>query len=90
MNSSGNSATLTPDHASIATSVTQKIGRRLREFCLEEVGKTLVLRGKAASYHIKQLAQHEVMAMTSEWHIANRIEVTSVAAQSLWKHGSDR
>lgn len=64
-----------PEHTTIESRVLAKLGSRLREFFLDEVGDQLVLRGKARSYHVKQLAQHEVMAMTNRPILANTIEV---------------
>lgn len=59
----------------IESQVLAKLGGRLEEFFLDEVGGQLVLRGKARSYHVKQLALHEVMALTNRPILGNRIEV---------------
>lgn len=60
---------------SIEYRVLDKLGGRLEEFSLDDVGGQLVLRGRARSYHVKQLAQHEVMALTGRQILGNRIEV---------------
>lgn len=62
---------------SIETQVLAKLGSRLREFCLDVVGGQVVLHGKASSYHVKQLAQHQVMGLTDQPIHSNQIEVTS-------------
>lgn len=60
---------------SIESRVFAQLGGRLREFCLDDEGECLVLRGQANSYHTKQLAQHMVMSMTSRPIRRNSIEV---------------
>lgn len=59
----------------IESMVLAKLGGRLEEFTLDEVGGQIILRGRAKSYHVKQLAQHEVMALTDRQILGNRIEV---------------
>lgn len=60
---------------SIESRVFAQLGGRLREFCLDAEGDSLVLRGQANSYHTKQLAQHAVMSLTSRPIRRNSIEV---------------
>jgi hypothetical protein len=62
---------------SIESRVLAKLGGRLEEFFMDEVGGELVLRGTARSYHVKQLAQHEVMNLTSAPIAHNNIKVHS-------------
>ncbi|MFO0945342.1 MAG: hypothetical protein U1D30_05255 [Planctomycetota bacterium] len=59
----------------IASRVREKLAGRLEDFVVGEVGGKLILEGKAKSYHVKQLAQREVMALTSTPILHNRIEV---------------
>jgi hypothetical protein len=58
----------------IERQVNAKLRGRLQEFLVDEHDGQLVLHGKARSYHAKQLAQQEVLALTSQ-RILNRIEV---------------
>ena len=51
------------------------IGRRVRDLRIEVRGGGPVLRGRADSYHAKQLARHAAMAVTDLPLVANRIEV---------------
>jgi hypothetical protein len=59
----------------LESAVLSKLRGRLRDFSIEEVGEQLVLRGVASSYHVKQLAQHEVMTLTTRPILSNRITV---------------
>lgn len=52
----------------------QLIGR-LRDFRLERRGEGVLLKGRAGSYHAKQLAQHAVMKTTDLDILGNEIEV---------------
>ena len=63
------------DNPSIESQVFAKLGGRLHELTLDEVDDQVVIRGRAASYHVKQLAQHEVMSLTTRPILHNRIEV---------------
>ena len=60
---------------SIESQVLAKLRGRLCEFFLHEEAGRLVLSGTARSYHVKQLAQQEVMGLTSRPIHRNRIEV---------------
>jgi hypothetical protein len=51
------------------------IGRRVRGLRIVVRDGGLVLRGRASSYHAKQLAQHTAMAVTDLPLIANEIVV---------------
>lgn len=61
----------------IESKVLAKLGGRLMEFQVAEENGQLVLRGRATSYHVKQLAQHEVMELTATPIRTNRIVVNS-------------
>jgi CheY-like chemotaxis protein len=56
--------------------VSAMLGRRVRDLRVEVREGGLVLRGRANSYHTKQLAQHAAMAVTDLPLAANEIEVT--------------
>ncbi len=49
---------------------------RLHGFQLTVRDDGLILRGRALTYHTKQLAQHAIMAATSVRIVANDIEVS--------------
>lgn len=68
---------------SIESRVLAKLGGRLEEFFMDEVGGQLVLGGKAKSHHVKQLAQHEVMHLTSVPIIHNNIKVLHVSQSNM-------
>jgi CheY-like chemotaxis protein len=55
------------------------IGHRVGDLHIEVRGGGLVLRGRASSYHAKQLAQHAALAVTDLPLIANEIEVIGLA-----------
>jgi hypothetical protein len=52
-----------------------RLGNRVRDFRLLFLGDGVVLLGFAATYHVKQLAQHAVMQATRIPILANEIEV---------------
>ena len=52
-----------------------RLGGQIREFRLVVADKGLILRGRAHTYHAKQLAQHAVMEATELPILANEIEV---------------
>lgn len=60
----------------IAARVRHQLSGRLRDFRLELTGAGLVLRGRAPTYHAKQLAQHAVMGATDAPILRNEIEVS--------------
>lgn len=60
---------------SIESRVLAKLGGRLEEFYMDEVGGQLILGGTARSQHVKQLAQQEVMNLTEAPVIHNHIRV---------------
>jgi hypothetical protein len=59
----------------LADLILQRLRGRVLDLCLLWQGAGLVLRGRAATYHAKQLAQHAVMAATTARILANEIEV---------------
>ena len=59
----------------IAARVRHQLSGRLRDFRLGLTGAGLVLRGRAPTYHAKQLAQHAAMELAGMPILANDIEV---------------
>jgi len=55
--------------------VQRRVGGRLRGFRLQTEAAGLILQGRAANYHAKQLAQHAIMEATRLPIAANAIEV---------------
>jgi hypothetical protein len=61
---------------SIAGQVRAKLQGRLRDFELHHVEGAFVLRGECATYHVKQLAQEEVIGLSRVPIRRNGINVT--------------
>ncbi len=61
----------------LAARVQCRLIGRVRDFRLAVRDGTLILHGRAFTYHAKQLAQHAVMEATCQLIGANEIEVTS-------------
>jgi hypothetical protein len=59
----------------IAQQVEQHTGRRVRNLSVEVIGDEVVLRGRANSFHVKQLAQHGVRAVLPFAPLRNAIVV---------------
>ena len=53
-----------------------RFGARIRDFRLVLLENGLILRGRAKSFHVKQLAQHAVMQSAGLPILANEIEVS--------------
>jgi hypothetical protein len=53
----------------------RRIGNRIRDLEVHVLDNGLVLKGRAATYHAKQLAQHAVMELCELPIVANDIEV---------------
>lgn len=49
--------------------------RRIRDLDVEMRNGNLILRGRAGSYHLKQLAQHGILDVLPEVRLVNAIEV---------------
>jgi hypothetical protein len=56
--------------------VSAMIGRRIRDLRIEVHRGGLVIRGRATSFHVKQLALHTVMTVSDLPVSANEIVVT--------------
>ena len=59
----------------IARHVSQQLHGRVVAFRLESCGCGIVLKGRARTYHAKQVAQHAVMVATDMPIVSNAIEV---------------
>ncbi len=66
---------LAVDRDEIEGRLRQELRGRIHDFRVEVREGGLILTGRCASYHSKQLAQHAVMAATASPILANRIEV---------------
>jgi hypothetical protein len=55
--------------------VLARTGRRVRDLSVEVMEGKVVLRGRAESFHIKQLAQHGVWDLLPTVKLNNEIEV---------------
>lgn len=53
----------------------RRLGNRIRDLRVSLLPSGLVLRGRASTYHAKQLAQHAAMELGSTPILANDIEV---------------
>jgi hypothetical protein len=60
---------------SLEAEVLSKLQGRLLDFSVDRVGGRLILRGRANSYHVKQLAQCAVLDLSDMPIAANQIEV---------------
>jgi len=61
--------------ASIERAVHEQTGRRVRNLSVEVDKNVILLRGRCASYHCKQLAQTAAMPMVHGERLINAIEV---------------
>lgn len=55
--------------------VTSRTGRRVRDLTVEFGGEWVVLRGRAGSYHVKQLATHAAREALPHVQLDNAIVV---------------
>jgi hypothetical protein len=55
--------------------VLNRTGRRVRDLAVELMPESVVLRGQAASYYVKQLAQQEVRDFLPHVRLENAIVV---------------
>jgi hypothetical protein len=53
----------------------RRIGNRIRDLRVILLADGLILQGRAATYHAKQLAQHAAMELAALPIVANEIEV---------------
>jgi len=59
----------------VETLVQRRVGGRIRELRVVVRPDGVILKGHAASYHAKQVAQHAVMELAGLTILANDIEV---------------
>lgn len=64
-----------PEVERLELQVQSRLGSRVRDLRLVAGAQGLILRGRAPTYHAKQLAQHALMAATRLPILANEIEV---------------
>ncbi|HZT83526.1 MAG TPA: hypothetical protein VFA26_25065 [Gemmataceae bacterium] len=55
--------------------IQDRTGRRVRNLCVELFPERVVLRGRAVSYYVKQLAQHGVRDLLPHVSLENAIVV---------------
>jgi len=55
--------------------VSTRTGRRVRDLAVEVAHGRVVLRGRTASFHVKQLAQHEARELLPDARLENAIVV---------------
>jgi hypothetical protein len=58
--------------------VHQRTGGRIRELTVELGPEHIILRGRATSYHLKQLAQHGIREVMPQVRLDNAIIVETV------------
>jgi hypothetical protein len=67
---------LSPElRSEIESRILDRTSRRVQNLAVELGGGRLVLRGEAASFHVKQLAQHGVREMLPNVTLVNEIVV---------------
>jgi hypothetical protein len=59
--------------------VLARTGRRVRDLSVEVHEEKVVLRGRAESFHVKQLAQHGVWELLPAAKLTNQIQVYEMA-----------
>jgi hypothetical protein len=64
-----------PEREKLELHVQARLNGRVRDLRLHAVENGLVIRGRAATYYAKQLAQHIVMETTSTPILANETHV---------------
>lgn len=53
----------------------RRLGNRIRDLRILRLPEGLIIQGRAATYHVKQLATHAAMEFAGEPILANDIEV---------------
>ncbi|MFL5342279.1 MAG: BON domain-containing protein [Gemmataceae bacterium] len=70
------SPNLAPERcAELARHILDRTGRRVHGLCVEVRNERVVLRGRASSYYVKQLAQHCVWDVLPQAQLENGIVV---------------
>jgi hypothetical protein len=65
-------------HEELERHVRQRTGGRIRELSIELGPEFVVLRGRASSYHLKQLAQHGIRELLPQARLDNAIVVETL------------
>ncbi len=64
-----------PEEERLENALQMRLGNRIRDLRVLFLGNGIVLQGRAATYHAKQLAQHAAMDVSRYPILANEIEV---------------
>jgi hypothetical protein len=67
--------TLKQLHRELEQSVLARTGRRIRDLMIELSAERVVLRGRATTYYLKQLAQHGIREVLPQVRLENAIVV---------------
>ncbi|MSQ94658.1 MAG: hypothetical protein EXR98_08880 [Gemmataceae bacterium] len=59
----------------LETMLTRRLGNRIRDLRVILLADGLILKGRTATYHAKQVAQHVAMEVANLPIVANEIEV---------------
>jgi hypothetical protein len=62
-------------HRELEQSVLARTGRRIRDLMIELSAERVVLRGRATTYYLKQLAQHGIREVLPQVRLENAIIV---------------
>jgi hypothetical protein len=65
-------------HSLLERHIQIRTGRRVRNLAIELLSEAVILRGSAATYYIKQLAQHGVRDVLPQARLENAIVVDGV------------
>jgi hypothetical protein len=66
---------ISPNEEHLESLMQRRLGNRVRDLRITVRTNGVILQGRAATYHAKQLAQHAVMELSDLPILANNIEV---------------
>jgi hypothetical protein len=66
---------ISPQEECLESLLVRRLGNRVRDLRVLIRPEGMILQGRAATYHAKQLAQHAAMELADLPILANRIEV---------------
>jgi hypothetical protein len=66
---------ISPDKEELESLLQRRLGNRVRDLGVLVLPEGIILQGRTATYHAKQLAQHAAMELCSRPILANDIEV---------------
>ncbi len=66
---------ISPQEERLESLMARRLGNRVRDLRVLIRPEGMILQGRAATYHAKQLAQHAAMELADVPILANRIEV---------------